>query len=84
MVECEFINYYNFFYGTCVLIDTWWNVNDESVRKAVAKQGVLIDTWWNVNSFNMQNIGARLYVLIDTWWNVNDCVLNVVNNYFEF
>ena len=23
-------------------------------------------------------------VLIDTWWNVNDCILDVVNSYFEF
>ena len=49
MVECEFVNYYNFFYGTCVLIDTWWNVNIFPYGAITIEETVLIDTWWNVN-----------------------------------
>ena len=32
-----------------VLIDTWWNVNDDSSSLATSMLKVLIDTWWNVN-----------------------------------
>ena len=34
-----------------VLIDTWWNVNTESVADDGVTVTVLIDTWWNVNLF---------------------------------
>ncbi len=32
-----------------VLIDTWWNVNDEGLAEYKQRKKVLIDTWWNVN-----------------------------------
>ena len=34
-----------------VLIDTWWNVNEEIKGDKMENDMVLIDTWWNVNSF---------------------------------
>ena len=55
-----------------VLIDTWWNVNDQKAESVVEQVDVLIDTWWNVNQeypyFNLTGVS----VLIDTWWNVNN------------
>ena len=32
-----------------VLIDTWWNVNEEFTNYLREAGFVLIDTWWNVN-----------------------------------
>ena len=32
-----------------VLIDTWWNVNDDIRTNRLHLHKVLIDTWWNVN-----------------------------------
>ena len=32
-----------------VLIDTWWNVNEEKFALSFFFELVLIDTWWNVN-----------------------------------
>ena len=49
MVECEFP------FRTCqhryrkVLIDTWWNVNEDYLDVLGNIESVLIDTWWNVN-----------------------------------
>ena len=40
------------FFGS-VLIDTWWNVNDEVNFVNEDNQIVLIDTWWNVNRYGM-------------------------------
>ena len=71
MVECELCDKASFSAASCVLIDTWWNVND--VQSALSKITitVLIDTWWNVNTLHTAVI-CRIYeVLIDTWWNVN-------------
>ena len=70
MVECE--------YALCdvssdvrtVLIDTWWNVNEDFNVSDFLKILVLIDTWWNVNK-SRQRYLKRENVLIDTWWNVN-------------
>ena len=49
MVECE----YKYLPVTeplkVVLIDTWWNVNNEKAVIVYAQGLVLIDTWWNVN-----------------------------------
>ena len=33
-----------------VLIDTWWNVNQEYPYFNLTGVSVLIDTWWNVNN----------------------------------
>ena len=54
-----------------VLIDTWWNVNSDTVAKGLTDFRVLIDTWWNVNSIFVDTVDWGWFVLIDTWWNVN-------------
>ena len=55
----------------CVLIDTWWNVNQEKEWMKLTLKGVLIDTWWNVNERSYSDTSPCSAVLIDTWWNVN-------------
>ena len=67
------------FFIVLVLIDTWWNVNVDSVLCNCLCSVVLIDTWWNVNIKLVTHCAAALTVLIDTWWNVNlelDVTLN--------
>ena len=59
-----------------VLIDTWWNVNNIGIRKALIVYGVLIDTWWNVNMTSTGYVRRDFRVLIDTWWNVNQEFVN--------
>ena len=49
MVECEFHLNGLWQVPATVLIDTWWNVNDEYTAKHGKPEAVLIDTWWNVN-----------------------------------
>ena len=54
-----------------VLIDTWWNVNQEAQRKD--------RYFFGFNRYMVEcklifgNIldGMQFFVLIDTWWNVN-------------
>ena len=72
------------FVRVAVLIDTWWNVNPMSALIVFPAKKVLIDTWWNVNTESICKWFGIQPVLIDTWWNVNDCILDVVNSYFEF
>ena len=55
-----------------VLIDTWWNVNSQTVLINKYKRKVLIDTWWNVNLTSTGYVRRDFRVLIDTWWNVNE------------
>ena len=50
MVECESIVGNPYLAVFLVLIDTWWNVNEEQVEETEEQVEVLIDTWWNVNS----------------------------------
>ena len=71
MVECEFIKFTNIAGIGNVLIDTWWNVNGETLNFVVRGFCVLIDTWWNVNDYFRDGVGYLQAVLIDTWWNVN-------------
>ena len=71
MVECEFCFLMNEKHIARVLIDTWWNVNGETLNFAVRGFCVLIDTWWNVNYIQQSKILNPNKVLIDTWWNVN-------------
>ena len=54
-----------------VLIDTWWNVNEEFTNYLREAGFVLIDTWWNVNFIRKSGNYKNGNVLIDTWWNVN-------------
>ena len=56
---------------TAVLIDTWWNVNEEIKSDVKIDDTVLIDTWWNVNAAPVAASYFPVSVLIDTWWNVN-------------
>ncbi len=49
MVECECVQLFFQHTPKCVLIDTWWNVNEPGRKKPGHGSGVLIDTWWNVN-----------------------------------
>ena len=50
MVECESVNFYKRVCQRCVLIDTWWNVNEKEPNMGEELEIVLIDTWWNVNN----------------------------------
>ena len=45
MVECEYILKLESKRIITVLIDTWWNVNDDSSSLATSMLKVLIDTW---------------------------------------
>ena len=49
MVECECYVPVLFSRKDSVLIDTWWNVNENALKIESGKVTVLIDTWWNVN-----------------------------------
>ena len=51
MVECEYVESGRRRRLFKVLIDTWWNVNDEYVVAHTKIIRVLIDTWWNVNTY---------------------------------
>ena len=51
MVECEYEQTRRRSRRSGVLIDTWWNVNSDTVAKGLTDFRVLIDTWWNVNLF---------------------------------
>ena len=50
MVECEYRTFGVILRIFRVLIDTWWNVNDDALSISDAMKHVLIDTWWNVNA----------------------------------
>ena len=54
MVECEFYRQKSLISDLVVLIDTWWNVNNQVVCASSAGSMVLIDTWWNVNRKNAE------------------------------
>ena len=49
MVECESKKDYCSYTVALVLIDTWWNVNNDLKPTILIVVLVLIDTWWNVN-----------------------------------
>ena len=49
MVECELYGIIKKKKNDQVLIDTWWNVNDNKPSFSSKVDNVLIDTWWNVN-----------------------------------
>ena len=50
MVECKSEELFEVFFEDLVLIDTWWNVNVQTIERLRTKTEVLIDTWWNVNT----------------------------------
>ena len=39
-----------------VLIDTWWNVNQDNSCRIFQNNFVLIDTWWNVNKLMLADV----------------------------
>ena len=49
MVECELHLTDLVYVRIIVLIDTWWNVNSDTIEPNIFAIFVLIDTWWNVN-----------------------------------
>ena len=67
-----------------VLIDTWWNVNDDQILINQGVHTVLIDTWWNVNVNGKGCTREFEIVLIDTWWNVNVIMADFVTDLDEF
>ena len=54
-----------------VLIETYWNVNENTVGAHATGCNVLIETYWNVNFFAGWNLLRHFEVLIETYWNVN-------------
>ena len=54
-----------------VLIETLWNVNDETHKDYTGLHVVLIETLWNVNGFSGRYYWIDNWVLIETLWNVN-------------
>ena len=62
--------FYHLKTGNNVLIDTWWNVNENTIVQEI-----------DLSSFNRYMVecellwahqyNKRVSVLIDTWWNVN-------------
>ena len=70
MVECESYGVFNALIFLTVLIDTWWNVNEELEW--------FVDTVISFNRYMVEcecvsliSAGNSSCVLIDTWWNVN-------------
>ena len=84
MVECEYNSFMDIPEGVDVLIDTWWNVNDEARDLLLILPYVLIDTWWNVNYKNRRLCTGGRHVLIDTWWNVNGEMATTERTDFPF
>ena len=54
MVECECETIEPNIFAIFVLIDTWWNVNMQTIESMFINDCVLIDTWWNVNMLKEQ------------------------------
>ena len=42
-----------------VLIDTWWNVNENTIVQEIDLSIVLIDTWWNVNVYRTKRSSSN-------------------------
>ena len=55
-----------------VLIETYWNVNQEKQPQDPGDDGVLIETYWNVNAGAPSPFLVSFFVLIETYWNVNE------------
>ena len=53
-----------------VLIETYWNVKNNSRICIVSLMPVLIETYWNVKTFTGAMINSADMVLIETYWNV--------------
>ena len=58
-----------------VLIETYWNVNEDDLVFLKNSFSVLIETYWNVNPFEPCRSSRFTFVLIETYWNVNTVYL---------
>ena len=56
MVECESVHLLTEAKAAGVLIDTWWNVNQDNSCRIFQNNFVLIDTWWNVNKLMLADV----------------------------
>ena len=54
-----------------VLIETYWNVNENAEKVENSTSAVLIETYWNVNECTRKEKCEEHGVLIETYWNVN-------------
>ena len=54
-----------------VLIETYWNVNNDYGYETREERPVLIETYWNVNNDYRYETREERPVLIETYWNVN-------------
>ena len=71
ILECKSKRSSRLFPSTSVLIETYWNVNDNRRESSFRANLVLIETYWNVNS-NMDT-GLRLITGINR--NILECKL---------
>ena len=70
MVECEYKTAQNIPTIKSVLIDTWWNVNDDN--GTMRKQTVSFNRYMvECELLCPYPVKRQMQVLIDTWWNVN-------------
>ena len=69
-----------------VLIETYWNVNENDLVFLKNSFSVLIETYWNVNYGMNNNMQQQLaQVLIETYWNVNINAYNLIwNEWFRY
>ena len=65
-----------------VLIDTWWNVNVSSIKKALGSGSRFNRYMVECEYITKSRRKDRFYVLIDTWWNVNFFYFNIT--FFHF
>ena len=53
------------------IIETYWNVNLESVFISQVAFCEIIETYWNVNEVSIANKAQTEMEIIETYWNVN-------------
>ena len=71
ILECKFQPVADSCTANLILIETYWNVNEESIYRCVYGLAILIETYWNVNdTISKQHTHAHT-ILIETYWNVN-------------
>ena len=54
-----------------VLIELYWNVNEDEKEYLVTLEKVLIELYWNVNKSKKKKSTTPASVLIELYWNVN-------------
>ena len=72
ILECKYVNISIHMFVVCVLIETYWNVNEYYPGEFEYRYDVLIETYWNVNVCVIHMTYVPPIVLIETYWNVND------------